>query len=113
MSKAGQFVFQGKQLANDLVSTPEKETSSPRQKEETMERTIGSKEKYCDTGAASGQSDCGQTTGESCKMDAASGQCGFSSSRIAGESGYCGTGAASGQSACGQTTCDCDDGYCC
>jgi len=80
-----------------------------------MEGRVGLTEdygKYCDTGAASGQSACGQTTGEYCAMDAASGQCGISS-RIAGERGYCNTGGASGQSACGQTTDECDDWCCC
>ena len=79
-----------------------------------MNRVVGlteNYEEYCDTGAASGQSACGQTAGENCEMDAVSGQCGFSS-RIAGERGYCDTGAASGQSACGQTDCEGDDGCC-
>ncbi len=80
-----------------------------------MEKIIGLPENYkgyCDTGAASGQSVCGQTTGEYCETDAVSGQCEFSS-RIAGGDGYCDTGAASGQSVCGQTTGECDDGCCC
>ena len=80
-----------------------------------MEGTVGLNEdfgKYCDSGAASGQSVCGQTSGEYCATDAASGQCELSS-RIAGERGYCNTGAASGQSACGQTTEECDDWCCC
>ena len=80
-----------------------------------MNRVVGlteNNEEYCDTGAASGQSACGQTAGENCEMDAVSGQCVFSS-RIAGERGYCDTGAASGQSACGQTDCECDDGCWC
>ena len=79
-----------------------------------MKREVGSMEnykRYCDTGAASGQSACGQTAGEYCK-DAASGQCDFSG-QIAGERGYCDTGAASGQSACGQTAGDCYDECCC
>jgi hypothetical protein len=81
--------------------------------EEAMKRTDGLTEdygKYCDTGAASGQSECGQTAGENCGMDAASGQCEFSD-RIADERGYYDTGAASGQSMCGQT--ECDDCCCC
>jgi hypothetical protein len=64
----------------------------------------------CDTGAASGQSMCGQTSGEDCRMDTA-GQCGFSSGPSR-ESGYCDAGAASGQSACGQAG-DYDECCCC
>lgn len=84
-------------------------------KEETMERKVGTTEsygKYCDAGAASGQSACGQTTGEYCGTDTASGQCELSGG-TAGQRGYCDTGAASGQSACGQTVDECDDWCCC
>ncbi len=80
-----------------------------------MKRETGLTENYrgyCDTGAASGQSICGQTVGEYCGTNAASGQCEFSS-RIAGERGYCATGAASGQSACGQSDGECGDECCC
>ena len=80
-----------------------------------MEGTLGLKEKYekyCDTGAASGQSVCGQTSGGSCGVSSASGQCDLSS-RTAGARGYCDAGAASGQSACGQIGSDCDIWCCC
>jgi hypothetical protein len=67
--------------------------------------------KYCDTGAASGQSVCGRTSGDSCVINAASGQCDLSGSTSG--RGYCDAGAASGQSACGQIGSDCDDWCCC
>ncbi|MGD0232431.1 MAG: hypothetical protein ABSC19_19105 [Syntrophorhabdales bacterium] len=79
-----------------------------------MNRTVELTEdyrRYCNTGAASGQSTCGQTAEEDCGMNAASGQCELSN-RAAGERGYCNTGAASGQSTCGQTAEECDD-WCC
>lgn len=76
--------------------------------------TLGTTEdyRYCDTGAASGQSDCGQTTGEYCGKDAVEGQCEVSD-RVHDERGYfCNTGAASGQSTCGQTADECDECCC-
>ena len=84
-------------------------------KDETMEGTLGLTEKYgkyCDTGAASGQSACGQTSGDYCGVNAASGQCDLSS-RTARQRGSCDAGAASGQSACGQIGEECDDWCCC
>ena len=57
----------GDTAGEQLDLEPEKETSSPRPKEETMKRETGLTEnyrEYCDTGAASGQSVCGQSDGE-------------------------------------------------